>query len=92
MGNLSTRAAGNSNEVGGLILRAYEQARTRAERSAVLDLIDKLLLLPLMGGRTSRSGGAVTRSSVGSLVARKIVLMSLVGIAQFGDEAPIPWS
>jgi hypothetical protein len=44
MGNLSTSAAGNANEVGLLILRAYEQARTKAERSAVLDLIDKLLL------------------------------------------------
>jgi hypothetical protein len=44
MGNLSTRAAGNADEVGRLVLRAYEQARTRPERSAVLDLIDKLLL------------------------------------------------
>ncbi len=44
MGNLSTGAAGNADEVGRLVLRAYEQARTRLERSAVLDLIDKLLL------------------------------------------------
>ncbi len=43
MGNLSTRAAGNADEVGRLILRAYEQARTPASRSEVLDLIDMLL-------------------------------------------------
>jgi hypothetical protein len=44
MGNLSTRAAGNADEVGRLVLRAYEQARIAPQRSAVLDLIDKLLL------------------------------------------------
>jgi hypothetical protein len=33
-----------ADEVGRLVLRAYEQARTAPQRSAVLDLIDKLLL------------------------------------------------
>lgn len=44
MGNLSTRAAGNADEVGRLVLRAYAQATARASRAAALDLIDKLLL------------------------------------------------
>jgi hypothetical protein len=44
MGNISTSAAGNADEVARLVLRAYEQARTKRDRSAVLDLIDKLLL------------------------------------------------
>jgi hypothetical protein len=45
VGNLSTRAAGNSDKVGGLILRAYAQARTPTGRSNALDLIDRLLML-----------------------------------------------
>jgi hypothetical protein len=49
IGDLSTGAAGNAKEVGQLVLRAYEQARTKAERSDVLDLIDKLLLFAAYG-------------------------------------------
>jgi hypothetical protein len=45
LGNLSTGAAGNADEVGRLVLRAYEQARTAPSRSAILDLIDMLLRL-----------------------------------------------
>lgn len=45
VGNLSTRAAGNADEIGRLILRAYAQARTPVGRSDALDLIDKLLML-----------------------------------------------
>jgi hypothetical protein len=45
VGDLSTRAAGNSDEVGRLILRAYAQAQTLPARSDALDLIDKLLML-----------------------------------------------
>jgi hypothetical protein len=45
VGNLSTRAARNSDRVGRLILRAYAQARTPAGRSNALDLIDRLLML-----------------------------------------------
>jgi hypothetical protein len=44
IGNIATRAAGNANEVGRLVLRAYAQAPTGPDRSAALDLIDKLLL------------------------------------------------
>jgi hypothetical protein len=49
IGDLSTGAAGNAKEVGQLVLRAYEQARTKALRSDVLDLIDKLLLFAAYG-------------------------------------------
>jgi hypothetical protein len=42
--NISTRAAGNANEVGRLVLRAYAQALSARDRSAALDLVDKLLL------------------------------------------------
>ena len=45
VGNLSTSAAGNADEVGRLILRAYAQAQTPAGRSDALNLIDKLLML-----------------------------------------------
>jgi hypothetical protein len=44
IGDIATRAAGDANEVGRLVLRAYAQAPAGPERSAALDLIDKLLL------------------------------------------------
>ncbi len=49
MGNLSTSAAGNADEVARLVLRAYAQARTKPDRAAVLDLIDGLLLFGAYG-------------------------------------------
>jgi hypothetical protein len=49
IGDLFTGAAGNAKEVGQLVLRAYEQARTKADRSDMLDLIDKLLLFAAYG-------------------------------------------
>jgi hypothetical protein len=44
MNNLSRGAAGNADQVGRLVLRAYEQARNPTERTQALDVIDKLVM------------------------------------------------
>ena len=44
VGDLSTAAAGQVQDLGRLIVRAYAQAAMPAERATVLDLIDELLL------------------------------------------------
>ncbi len=44
MHSIATRAAGDSKEVGELVLRAYAQAPDAATRAQALDLIDELLV------------------------------------------------
>ena len=44
IGDIATAAAGEARNVGQLVLRAYAEAADRAARTAVLDLIDELLL------------------------------------------------
>ena len=44
VGDLSTAAARQVQEVGGLILRAYAQTAAPADRATVLGLVDQLLL------------------------------------------------
>jgi hypothetical protein len=44
VGDLSTAAAGQVQNLGRLIVRAYAQATTAAARGTILDLIDELLL------------------------------------------------
>jgi hypothetical protein len=47
--NIATGAAGEARELGQLIIRAYAQADTIAQRHAVLDLLDDLLLVGAYG-------------------------------------------
>ncbi|SFP63098.1 hypothetical protein SAMN05660464_3766 [Geodermatophilus dictyosporus] len=48
-GDIRTSAAGDAHEVSSLIIRGMAQARTAAERSALLDVLDQLLMIGAYG-------------------------------------------
>lgn len=48
-GDMSTRAAGEAQQVGQLVLRAYTQATSAAARREALNLVDELLVISAIG-------------------------------------------